>query len=137
MSETAAAAKTPPATAPRRYGKRKLADARTKVTHERWNAAEYATLTAAAAQAGLPAGAFIRSLVLGSPGPRVRRQPSVNQAELARVLGLLGNYGSNLNQLAHVANASGKLPTEAALLELAHHVRALRDAVMKALGRGD
>ena len=62
-----------------------------------------------------------------------------HQTRLAvfRLLGLLGNYGGNLNQLAHVANASGKLPTEATLIEIAQQVREVRDAVMRALGHGD
>lgn len=122
----------------KRYGKRKLADGgRHRFVAVRCSDAEYARLTAAAAQAGLSVGAWLRSLAIGSAGPRARRQSRAGQAELARVLGLIGNYGSNLNQLARVANTSGELPTEAALIEIAEHVRAMRDEVMKALGRGD
>jgi len=122
----------------KRHGKRKLADARAQWVHVRCNAGEHAAIAAAAAQKGLTAGPYLRSLVLGTPGPRARRQqPSARQAELVRVLGLLGNYGGNLNQLAHVANASGKLPTEARLTEIAQQVREVRDAVMRALGHGD
>lgn len=119
----------------RRHGKRRVADARGQWVHVRCNASEHATITAAAAQAGLGAGAYLRSLALGSAGPRARRQARSGQAELARVLGLLGNYGGNLNQLARVANTSGDLPTEATLVMLAHQVREARDAVMQALGR--
>jgi len=126
----------PAATIPtRRHGKRKLADARGKWVHVRCNDSELATISAAAAQKGLASGAYLRSLALGSPGQRARRQPPAEREALARVLGLLGNYGGNLNQLAHVANASGKLPTEAALTEIAQHVRSIRDEVMRALGR--
>ena len=121
----------------KRHGKRKLADARAQWVHVRCNAAEHAAIAAAAAQKGLTAGPYLRSLVLGTPGPRARRQSSARQADLVRVLGLLGNYGGNLNQLAHVANASGKLPTEAQLTTIADQVREMRDAVMRALGRGD
>jgi len=119
---------------PKRHGKRRVADARGKWVHVRCNEAELATITAAAAQKGLTAGAYLRSLTLGAPGARARRQPAATHAALARVLGLLGNYGGNLNQLAHVANASGKLPTEAQLTEIAGQVRVLRGAVMEALG---
>jgi hypothetical protein len=119
----------------RRHGKRKLPDGRHRFVAVRCNDAEYATMTAAAAQAGLSVGAYLRHLALGSSGTRARRQPMVNQAELVRVLGLLGNYGSNLNQIAHVANASGKVPTEAALIEIAGHVGEVSRAVMQALGR--
>lgn len=119
----------------KRHGKRKLADARDRWVHVRCNAAEHAAITAGAAQAGLDAGPYLRSLAVGAPGARARRQPREGRAELARVLGLLGNYGGNLNQLAHVANAGGKLPTEAQLTAIADQVRQIRDAVMQALGR--
>jgi hypothetical protein len=119
----------------KRYGKRKLPDARDKWIHIRCNAAEHAAIIAGAVQAGLDAGPYLRSLALGTAGPRARRAAHADQAQLARVLGLLGNYGGNLNQLAHVANASGKLPTEATLIEIAEQVREIRDAVMQALGR--
>jgi hypothetical protein len=124
-----------PTTPAKRHGKRKLPDARDKWVHVRCNAAEHAAIIAGAAQANLDAGPYLRSLALGSPGARARRQPHAQQAQLARVLGLLGNYGGNLNQLAHVANAAGKLPTEAQLTEIASQVRELRGAVMQALGR--
>ena len=133
MSETAPA--DIPA-APRRHGKRRVKDARGKWVHVRCNDTELATINAAAAQQGLAAGAYLRSLAVGSAaGIRARRQPLAQQAELARVLGLLGNTGGNLNQLAHVANASGKLPTEAQLAEIGNQVRTIRDEVMRALGR--
>ena len=127
---------------PRQHGKRKLADPRTKVTHERWNAAEYAALTAAAAQAGLPVGGYIRSLVLGAPGPRSRRQPRADAAALARLLGEVGKVGSNLtqlgshiNELARRANTRGEIPEAAALAALIGPVREMRDALMQALAR--
>jgi hypothetical protein len=129
---TIAEATTTPA---KPHGKRRVADARGQWVHVRCNASEHATIMAAAAQAGLGAGAYLRSLALGSAGPRARRQARSGQAELVRVLGLLGNYGGNLNQLARVANTSGDLPAEAALTELAAQVREARDAVMQALGR--
>ncbi len=119
----------------RGYGKRKLADARGKFVAVRCSDAEHATMTAAAAQAGLSVGAYLRTLALGKAGPRSVRRPPVERAELARALGLIGNYGSNLNQLARVANTNGQLPTHAALMEIAQHVKQMRDALMVALGR--
>lgn len=119
----------------KRHGKRRVADARGKWVHVRCNASEHAAIVAGAAQAGLDAGPYLRSLATGAPGARARRQPREGRAELARILGLLGNYGGNLNQLAHVANASGRLPTEAQIAAIGDQVREIRDAVMQALGR--
>ena len=96
---------------------------------------EYATLTAAAAQSGLSVGAYVRVKALGSAGPRAVRRPAADRVELARLLGLLGNYGSNLNQLARAANADGELPTAGELTRLAADVAELRGGVMQALGR--
>lgn len=118
-------------------GRKRVADPRTEVVHTRWKPAERAALKAAAAQAGLSEGAYLRALALGNPGIRARRQPLADRQELARTLGLLGNYTSNLNQLARVANTSGKLPTEEALDNLARQVRELRGSLMKALDRED
>jgi hypothetical protein len=94
-------------------------------------------LTAAAAQAGLSVGAYLRTMALGSPGPRAVRRPSVERADLARLLGELGKIGSNVNQLARAANTSGDMPAVDELAAITADVRVLRDALMKALGRGD
>lgn len=96
---------------------------------------EYAALQAKAAAAGLTVSGYLRAAALGSPGVRSARRPPVEREELARALGLLGRYGGNLNQLARMANTTGALPTEAALVALGDEVRAVRDALMRALGR--
>ena len=117
-------------------GRQRVTDAKDRFIAVRVTAAEHAAVTAAAAQAGLSVGAYLRALALGRPGPRAVRRPAVEKLELARALGLLGKYGSNLNQLAHMANAIGTMPTAAELARLGGEVRELRGAVMKALGRG-
>jgi hypothetical protein len=122
---------------PRRIGKRKLPDAREKWIHTRCNDAEHATITAAAAQAGLSAGAYLRFLGTGTAGPRAVRRPPVERAELTRMLGELGKLGSNVNQLARTANTGGDQPTWWELTAIGEEVRTMRAAVMKALGHGD
>jgi hypothetical protein len=136
MTETAAAPATP-AKAPRRYGKRKLPDARGKFVAVRCSATEHATLTAAAAQAGLSVGAYLRTLALGRPGLRAVRRPPVEKEALARLLGELGRIGSNVNQLARVANTTGDTPDAPELAGIAGELATMRAALMKALGRGD
>jgi hypothetical protein len=112
-----------------------VADPKGKFIAVRCTDGEHASLTAAAAQAGLSVGAYLRRAALGDIGPRARRQPSAERRDLAKALGLLGHHGSNLNQLTRIANTTGALPAELALDDLAAQVRAIRDAVMQALGR--
>jgi len=112
-------------------------EARGQFVAVRCTAAEHAALTEKAAKAGLTVGAYLRAVGLGSTGPRAKRRPPVERVELARALGLIGLYGSNLNQLARVANTNGETPNAAALVEIARHVRDMRNALRQALGRGD
>jgi mobilization protein NikA len=97
---------------------------------------EHAKIEAAAKRAGLAIGPYLRSLAIGSPGPRAKHQPPVERRALAQVLGFLGRLGSNINQLARVANMKGDLPTRRELAGIAADVRTMRDALMEALGRG-
>jgi len=80
--------------------------------------------------------AFMRHQLTGTTGPRSVRTPHVDRVELARVLAALGRYGSNVNQLAHAAN-SGEIPARDDLAAAAAATLEMRDALMKALGRGD
>ena len=125
------------AKAPRRFGKRKLADARKQFIAVRCNVAEYETITTKAAKAGLSVGAYLRTLAIGSAGPRaIRRQP-VERVALARLLGEFGKLGSNINQIARVVNTTGDRRAEHDLSAIAADVAVMRAALMKALGRGD
>ena len=125
------------ATEPPRYGKRKLSDARGKFVAVRCSDTEYAALTLAAVRSGLSVGAFLRAVGLGTPGPRAVHRAPAGREEFARILGQLGKLGSNVNQLAHAANAGGAVIASDELTRIADEVREMRDAVMKALGRGN
>ena len=105
----------------------------------RCTAEEQAGIVSRAAAAGVTVSQFVREAALAKPAPGYkprRRQPQADVAELARISGLLGKFGSNVNQLAHIANSDGELPTEAELKEIAGHVRELQMEVRKALGGG-
>jgi len=121
----------------RGYGKRKLPDARGKFIAVRCSDAEYATITAAAAQAGLSVGAYLRTLALGSPGLRAVRRPPIEKEFLARMLGELGKVGSNVNQMARVLNTTGDRPSWYELSAITSALQETRAAILKALGRGD
>jgi hypothetical protein len=63
--------------------------------------------------------------------------PLATRQQLARLLAETGKIGSNINQLARVANTNGDLPTERELESIWQEVSAMRAALMGALGRGD
>ncbi len=136
MTDAPTSTPAPKRAAPWR-GRKRVDDPRDAWLHVRCTAAEHAALTEAATKAGLSVGAFLRAAGLGSAGPRAKRRPTVERADLARALGLIGLYGSNLNQLARAANTNGETPKEAALVEIARHVGDMRTALRRALGRGD
>jgi hypothetical protein len=108
------------------------------VIHIRCTRTQHAAYEAAAARAGYSIGEYFRTLA-DAPGPRPRaaRRPPVEKTELARVLGLLGNLTSNVNQLARAANTAGFDVADDELNRIGDEVRSTRAAVMKALGYGD
>ena len=115
----------------------------------RWDDIEHAFLTAAAHAAGLTRGGYIRALVLGCPGPRSQRAPSVNALALAeatsalnRATGAINKVGSNMNQIARVLNWGGAHVTgREYLAALREYLAALREmrmvlaAILKIVGR--
>jgi hypothetical protein len=95
---------------------------------------EYAAIDQAAERAGLVVGSYARSVLLGAPAPRQVRRPPVERRELVRLLGELGKVGSNLNQLAHMAN-TGRPTDRRGLLIIAKSLVEVRNAILQALGR--
>jgi hypothetical protein len=94
---------------------------------------ERADLTSRAERAGLSVGGYFRAAVLDVPLPRVSRRPSADRTELARLLGAVGKIGSNVNQLAYVAN-TGSWPDSRLIAQAVADVRWMRDTLMLALG---
>jgi hypothetical protein len=95
---------------------------------------ERAVIDEAAERAGLTSGSYARQTLLGAKVPRQVRRPPIERRELARLLGHIGHIGSNLNQLAKVANAGDGI----GVVELARELTGLgqvRDAILAALGR--
>lgn len=90
---------------------------------------------------GRPLGAYIKEALLEREvRPRTRgRKPVKDREALAKLLGLLGQsrLSSNINQLAKAVH-TGSLPVNAevhrALLEACAGIRAMRDALLTALG---
>jgi hypothetical protein len=101
----------------------------------RCSAEELAELRATAETEGFSSvGELVRARCLRKT--RAPRVSSVDRQLLARTLGQLGKYGSNLNQLAHVANMNERPIVEDQLHQLAAEIREVSSAVLEALGRG-
>jgi hypothetical protein len=102
----------------------------------RCTAEELAQLRATAQASGFSSvGELIRARCL-----RVTRAPRValaDRQQFARILAEAGKIGSNVNQLARVANTNGELPAASELESIWQQVNAIRSALMSALGRGD
>lgn len=80
----------------------------------RMTPADAEVLRAAAAAAGLPAPVFARRAVFKAaalPAPVYEaKAPHPVKADIARLLGQINRIGSNINQLARLANAAGTVP---------------------------
>jgi len=106
---------------------------RQNVIRVRLDDREQAEIIERADKAGLSIAGYLRSTVLSAPPPRQSRRPPVNKVELARVLAQLGKLGSNVNQMARVAN-SGGWPDNDKITFAAFAIHDMRLALMNALG---
>lgn len=77
-----------------------------------------------AAAAGLSRSSYGRAALLGDPGIRAKRAPSVNAELLAQAVAALNKVGSNLNQIAHILNA-GKAAGASEAVTTLHETRAV------------
>lgn len=116
-------------------GRARTDRAKTSFVRVRFDLEARARLDAKAAAAHMTLSDYIRSITSGPGGPRARRKPPVEVRELARVLGELNKWGSNVNQLARVANTHGELPALRALYDIIALLRENRRDLLKALGR--
>ena len=129
--------------------RRTVPDPKTRIVTIRFTPEQYEQLSEKANRAANDIGPMIRTIVLGSPGPRAVRRPPVEKVELARLLGAIGKVesahnkiGSNVNQIAKALNEGRDAPTrdDLAAMRADHAVMradttAMRAAVMAALGR--
>jgi len=97
---------------------------------------QHESIKEGAARAGLSIGAYLRALAIGYPGLRSVHRPRPGDTELARLLGHIGKLGSNVNQIAKIANTYRHLPSLSALSVMRRDIRWMRNALLKALRRG-
>jgi hypothetical protein len=135
---------------PPRKRKRNTPGKRPIILTARFNEQEKAVLEEKARHVGISKSAFIRFATLGTPLPRGRREPSVNEEILLRVLAdlphikaELGKHGSNLNQIAYYLNSGRPVDRlEGLLASTLHEAQAfyenkleqLRYEILRALG---
>ena len=84
-------------------------------------------------RSGLSTSAFITRAVFGGEAPRQSRRPSVEEADLARLLGQCAHLRDALHEIgmAQGEDSSAALVIEAAMDELT----VMRSALLKVMGR--
>lgn len=107
----------------------------TKLMTFRLKPEDHAAIVAAAAERGIGPTTFARRAAfraarLGSPTYE-RRGPDPLAATLARAIGELGRIGSNVNQVARVANSRGDVDMDQFVRAMAE-LRALRADILAA-----
>ena len=104
-------------------------------TDTRWDDAEHAVLLEKSQDAALSPNGYIRTLVLGSPGPRARRKPHVNAVELGKAVAALNQSGNVLNQMQHSLNAGHAINLGAACFAALAENQAASAAIREIVGR--
>lgn len=117
-------------------GRPRVTDAKGCFIAIRCTVTQHSAIKERAARAGLSIGAYLRALAAGHPGPRSVHRPRPGDTELARLLGHIGKIGSNVNQIAKIANTYRRPPSKSALSVMRKDIGRMRRAVLKALGRG-
>jgi hypothetical protein len=117
-------------------GRPRVTDAKGCFIAIRCTVKQHMAIKESAAKAGLSVGAYLRSLAVGHPGPRSVHRPRPGDVPLARLLGHIGKLGSNVNQIAKIANTYRRPPGKSALSVMRKDIGRMRNAVLKALRRG-
>jgi len=94
---------------------------------------ELAQLKADADSAAVDIATLARAQILNAPIPKRRYRRSVDHEKLADVLQALGKLGTNLNQIAKVANSTGNLTHFRDAKLLKNLLEEIRDEVRAAL----
>jgi Bacterial mobilisation protein (MobC). len=83
----------------------------------------------------LTGGDFFRKLCCSSEPLRIKKIRKMDETLLAKILGQLGKWGSNLNQIAHSINIARKEPTYSSsyaakrLDKYENDIAAMRDSI--------
>ncbi|HLJ45455.1 MAG TPA: hypothetical protein VKU01_05585 [Bryobacteraceae bacterium] len=97
--------------------------------------AEFVIIDDKARTAGMSRASFARAAMLGSPGPRAQRAPTVNAEALAHATAALNKIGSLLNQQVRVLNSGGSTITASQCSAVLAEVRTAVDRILEIVGR--
>jgi hypothetical protein len=86
-----------------------------------------------AAEAELSLSSLFISALFGTPPSRRSRRPHPDRDLLVKIVGLLGNIGGTLNQLAK-ASHQGSWPDSRAIEQMRADIRLMRDTLLRAFG---
>lgn len=106
---------------------------RTKRVTLRLTPSEWAQLEQDADTAAVDVSTMARAQILNAPIPKRRYRKSMDHEKLADVLQSLGKLGTNLNQIAKVANSNGDLSHFRDAKLLKNLLEEIRDEVRAAL----
>jgi hypothetical protein len=97
--------------------------------------AEFVIIDDKARTAGMSRASYARASMLGNPGPRAQRAPTVNAEALAHATAALNKVGSNLNQVARTLNAGGATITANECFAALAETRAAVARILEIVGR--
>jgi hypothetical protein len=115
--------------------RRTVADPKSRIVTIRFTPEQYEQISEKANRAANDIGPMIRTIVLGSPGPRAVKRPPIEKQLIAKLLGAIGKLGSNVNQIARALNEGRDGPSRDDLAQMRADIMLMRAAVMAALGR--
>ena len=107
---------------------RKVKRKRNRAVTVRMNEAEYADFQNKVKESGLTQQTFIISAVRGAaiiPSDEIAVLKEISKT-FAEFVKQIRGMGTNLNQMAHVANGQGYLPIEASLLRISEQIGNMR-----------
>lgn len=113
---------------------------KTVTTTIRFTPEERAAVAVAADAQGLGPCSFARMVTLRAAGrtpPPIRKRHDAIASAIGPVLGELGRIGSNINQIAKVANSTGNATAIAAADSLRADIRKLLSAVLALKGSSE
>ncbi len=96
---------------------------------------ELAEVQERAQACGLSRSSYGRAAMLGAPGPRAQRSPTVNAVVVAKATAAINKAGSNLNQIAHALNAGGAVAMGREHLSTLALLRAAASLILRLGGR--